>query len=392
MWWRKGISAMLALVCVASFCSGAAPPPRATYRNVVSPVNAWDLQPYNVQPAETQAVLETTPAGGSSFVPKSGKVASCERHGGQPWVIGDNTAAMCKALSPPIPANTASQVICIGQFAVAGGPGPAPGNPPVWRSDLYKPGVHVIVVNLYNRDSSIDVPEGSISLNDSVNLAADALKEKYRNMDTNGRTVYVKCGLGGNIQKFADLPAYLAGLTPPAANNSVVTYDTLGHGAHFTRPPEIGSPFTIFMECARSGADEMDMVGLAADWQILQALPEPPSRPPATMHFMATTAYAGIIAPFLTDTAIVNLDHCYTGDGYKFYTAADYNSRQEDKPSIAQQLKGALPAGVRVMGIAGYISFPITKEIVLHPPPDFYPRGRVPAPDAGSTWVAFPGP
>jgi len=312
---------------------------------MVSPINAWELKAYFVQPAaETQAVLETTPAPRFVFNPKSGRVAACERHGGQPWVITDNTAAICKALSPPIPAGTASQVICIGQF----GGGPGPGKPPEWRSDIYKPGVHVIVFNQYNRPS--DIGDGKrVSYNTAYLACAQVLASKYSE-----RTVLVKCGLGGDIQKIADLPAYLAGLTPPVANNSVVTYDTLGHGGVATSIIQGKMETCYSIECARSGDAELDIAGKAEDNAVIGAMVP---GPPATMHFMPIPAYANILSQFLRTDAIVNLCHCFTGDHYDFFTSPDPPPQIQARPAIASQLKAVLPAGMVVTGISGTADF-----------------------------------
>ena len=362
-------------------CAAGAEAAENVHNLTVSETKRFAHGTFNVVATPQPATLNTRPVN-VSFIPGTGEVVEYRRHpGGIFWIKTFDGADRHTARCPPIPANTSSHVVCKGQFAPPGvgvGP-PAPG--PTWRSELTEAGVHVIVINAYNRLADEAPGADGVSYNQTVSLSGDALEREY---PANGgdRVVKLKCGTGGNIIMISRLPRYLRNLDPPVANGSVVTYGTLGHGRRWdiTRNPVIGQQTVRVMLCARSAADALDLVGRVADFA---AETNPPEHP------MNAPAYAGRVRPFLRAHAIVNLWHCYTGEPYT--SPATGRGVQ----SVAGQVNAALPGDVTVIGIIGDCTFPFFNFDDINPDGVWQPgeriTGYVPHPwDPGNPWDVNP--
>ena len=361
---------------IVSAAQAMASPARNVHNNSVTRQDAWDTRPFVVKNQQMVAELNTVPSDGS-FVPGSGRVVVSERHNNVPWSTKVNSAILHQALSPPIPANTSSQVICIGLFATPPG---GQGTPPPWRSDLFKPGVHVIVINQYNTEADCKADSKGVSHNMLYIYSGDALVAKYAR-DSSGRVLRVTCGLSGDIQQIDQLPGYLRNLNPPVADHTVNTYDTLGHGACYEFTVNGVTERAMVMQGARQTLNQLDTIGNPTDLAIIQ-LGNPPDWHPLTF-----AQYADLIRPFLRDDAIVNFLHCLTGEPYKFFADATGQGRV-NRPSVAAQLDAAIGGNVIASGITNICRFEY----------DFYDLngnghvdpgevdGYPPQPTLGGTW------
>jgi hypothetical protein len=307
----------------------------------VSLLRPYATATFSVVERAAIAVLNTRPDE-ALFQPRTGRVAESRRHDGVPWRETYDGPRRHTAKSPPLPAGASSHVICVGRFAAAvAGPGPA-APLPLWRSELNEPGVHVIVSNRYASRADIRPGADGVSQNLAYDLSAQALADSYLRSAEAARdrlrVVRVSCGFRADIDEIGELPGHLRRAPQSVENESVVAYDTLGHGARI--PVEAGGPDEIrAMRCARSGRRE-DYVGRVAD---IGAVEFQPPRP----YPMAAADYAALVRGFLTDEAVVNLFHCFTGE--------PYTSPVDGSPvgSIASQVKRALPQGVTVVGVRG---------------------------------------
>jgi hypothetical protein len=232
-----------------------------------------------------------------------------------------------------------------------------------WRSQLVEPGVHVIVVNRYLRaGDQTPNPGYGLNRNEVFYFAGQALQEIHRVSGADGnpdRVVLLTCGLGGDIERIAGLPVYLRGLDPLVEDGTVITYDTIGHGIRhdlvgkYQNGP--GQPVEVIplgtlraLRAARSGQEEADWVGKAAELQPFLPLPN------EIAHLLeAETGYAPLVGPFLKEHAVVTLAHCYTGEDYDLKDLNDPAPPATVRPSVARQVDAGLPAEVTVIGFKG---------------------------------------
>jgi len=346
------LASVVMYFCLVLACAGAEAK-RNVHNNYVSPLNAHASKGFVVRQSDMVAELNTRPEDikNSPFVPNTGKVINTERHNTLLWAGEENSDTLFQAVSPVIPGNMSSQVICIGQFQMGGGGGDKKGQAQTiytpWRSELLNTGVHIIVVHVYLNNTGDRTPEGNVynvSLEDIRIASARMLRTVYKS--TGDRVVLVQCGYGdSDIKQIRELPNYLQSLNPIVEHGTVRTYSTIGHGGWWTLDKHI-------MKVLHSAtAKDYEFVGDKEDFEFIynaQTGTTPPVAPnPGQLLGLTIQDYAAFLDPFLSKKALINLYHCYSGTDYDFPT-------RNEKTSIAKQFKSSFEMGkeVTVVGIA----------------------------------------
>lgn len=350
---------------------GAAPPPEQAYNHTVSKSIPWAHSPFISRVQASVGVLNTKPDAGERFIKDESAIADGKRHGTATWFARESTPTLFQAVSPPLPANTTSYVICLGLFVPPSRPGPGPATPIGlhWRSQLHEAGKHIIVVNSYNNgDDRGSSP--ATSMNAWAYASALALKTEVYARAQN--VFIIRCGFEGDIRDITELPGYLQKLG--VATDEVVSYDSIGHGLRFA----VDDAQVRIMRCARQGSSSEHYVGRTIDFEMSKKLDTNIQTP------MSSGDYAALIKGFLRQHAFVSLLHCFTGEQY----AAPVGEGVK-VGSIAAQVKHALrdkevvTVGMRGKSYVGLRNNGVEWEGVVPRPMDRQDRWVVPAIEKG---------
>lgn len=345
------LASVVMYFCLVLACAGAEAK-RNVHNNYVSPLNAHASKGFVVRQSDMVAELNTRPEDikNSPFVPNTGKVINTERHNTLLWAGEENSDTLFQAVSPVIPGNMSSQVICIGQFQMGGGGGDKKGQAQTtytpWRSELLNTGVHIIVVHVYLNYIGDRMPNAYGLWDENIRIASARMLRTVYN-STGDRVVLVQCGYeNSNIKQIRELPEYLRKLKPPVEHGSVRTYSTIGHGGEWT----FASKHTMNVLYSATEKDH-ELVGDKEDFEFIYNAQNPTTPPvapkPGQLLGLTIQDYAAFLDPFLSKKALINLYHCFSGTDYDFPT-------RNETTSIAKQFKSSFETGkeVTVVGIA----------------------------------------